>query len=153
MKSKGIGSPVSGAVVDIVEINDPVFSMKLVGDGVAIHLDNGNVYAPCSGKVTVVHSTKHAIGITSDNGDDILIHLGLNTSRLDNKHIRLFIHQNDIVQKGDLIARFDYESLPEDIDPVVVLVVTNLTGSEYLEKKIDRHIYAGESIFEIRQGN
>lgn len=132
---------------------DPVFAMKLLGDGVAIDPLQSNIYAPCSGKVSAVLSAGHAIGITSERGDEILIHLGIDTSRLDKKHIRLFCRQNDFVAKGDLIGRFEYHSLPAGVAATVVMVITNLAGHEHLEKQVDCNVLAGETIIEIKQGN
>lgn len=127
--------------------------MKLLGDGVAINPEESNIYAPCNGKISAVLASRHAIGITGENGDEILIHLGIDSSRLDKKHIRLYCQQNDFVEKGDLIANFEYQSLPEGISSTVILVVTNLTGDELLDKQINCNVLAGDTVIKIKQGN
>ncbi|EPI13877.1 PTS system trehalose-specific IIBC component [Enterococcus faecium SD2A-2] len=100
----------AGNIKEITEVNDPVFSQKMMGDGYAVEPSNGKVYAPVNGKVTSVFETKHAIGILSDEGLEVLVHMGLDTVELKGVPFTVFVKEGDLVTPETLIAEMD---LPE----------------------------------------
>lgn len=124
--------------------------MKLVGDGVCIRPTSKKIYSPCTGFITMIYSTKHAIGIKSENGNEILIHLGINTLHLDGKYIKLRFKTGEYIEKGDLLAIYDYEKVKDQYDTTICLVITNLNESETLKNNIKQEIKAGETIIEIQ---
>ena len=100
----------AGTIKEITEVNDPVFSQKMMGDGYAVEPSNGKVYAPVNGKVTSVFETKHAIGILSNEGLEVLVHMGLDTVELKGVPFNVFVKEGYLVTPETLIAEMD---LPE----------------------------------------
>ncbi|VFA72095.1 PTS system, trehalose/maltose-specific, IIBCA component [Enterococcus faecium] len=100
----------AGTIKEITEVNDPAFSQKMMGDGYAVEPSNGKVYAPVNGKVTSVFETKHAIGILSNEGLEVLVHMGLDTVELKGVPFNVFVKEGDLVTPETLIAEMD---LPE----------------------------------------
>lgn len=97
-----------------------------MGKGVAIIPFESNIYAPCDGIVSVVYKTKHAIGITTSEGVELLIHLGIDTVRLDGKYFESFIKENDSIKQGQKLASFQCAKIKEEgYDITVMLIVTN----------------------------
>ncbi|HCM89862.1 MULTISPECIES: PTS system trehalose-specific EIIBC component [Vagococcus] len=104
-------APVNGTCISITEVPDPVFSQKMMGDGFAIKPTDTNVYSPVEGKVTNIFNTKHAIGITSNLGIEVLIHMGLDTVELDGKPFEVKVAEGDSVTMNTLIATMDLEAV------------------------------------------
>ena len=136
-------SPIKGEVVKLSDIEDAAFSSGVLGNGVAIIPTEGVVVAPVSGEVTTLFPSLHAIGITSESGVEILIHVGLDTVQLEGRGFKAHIKQGDKVTKGQKILDFNIETIKEAGYSVVTpIVVTNT--SEYLEvlgtesKNVDR---------------
>lgn len=94
MKSETLVHPLNGDVVDLEEVGDPTFSSVVMGKGVALKLVNGNIVSLVNGVVTTLFRTKHAIGITSEHGAEILIHVGLDTVQLDGQYFEAKVVQN-----------------------------------------------------------
>lgn len=105
--------PMEGEVLPVSSADDPVFASGALGAGVAVNPKDGTVYAPCSGTVSLLFPTKHAVGITSDTGVDVLIHLGINTVSLEGEGFEAFVQQGDRVKKGDRLIRADLELIRE----------------------------------------
>ncbi len=123
-KQETVLSPISGTVHSLSSVSDGAFASGAMGQGVAIEPSLGEVKAPVSGIVTNVFPSKHAIGITSDSGAEILIHVGINTVKLKGEHFTTLIEQGARVAAGDLLLRFDLEKIRaagfETITPVIV---------------------------------
>jgi PTS system beta-glucosides-specific IIC component len=100
-------SPLKGKVIPLNQVEDAAFSSEALGKGIAIEPSEGKVVSPVNGIVTTLFRTKHAIGITSDNGVEILIHVGMDTVKLDGEHFTAHIKQGDTVKAGDLLVEFD----------------------------------------------
>lgn len=98
---------ISGSVIPVSEVADPVFSSKAVGDGIAIRPDSQKITAPCNGKIAMVADTGHAIGITLDNGAELLIHVGLDTVSLNGEGFRVLVKQGSQVKQGMPLLEFD----------------------------------------------
>ncbi|UEM38722.1 beta-glucoside-specific PTS transporter subunit IIABC [Pectobacterium aquaticum] len=119
-------SPLSGKLVALSDINDDVFSQGLLGQGVAIIPDNGEVVAPVSGEIITFLESKHAIGIRADNGLELLIHVGLDTVNLNGKHFTGYIKPGDRVSAGDRLISVDlHEIMRLGYDPVTPVVIIN----------------------------
>ena len=106
-----IAAPVSGKVMDLSETPDEVFASGALGQGVAIEPAEGKVYAPCDGTVTTFASTCHAIGLTSDTGVEILIHVGMDTVDMNGDGFSPKKKEGDSVKKGELLLEFDMEKI------------------------------------------
>ncbi len=122
--SSVIIAPVSGKIVPLSEVPDPVFSEKVLGDGVAIIPDNGRIYSPVNGVISSVTETNHAYGFHSEDGLDILVHFGLETVALNGEGFISHVKVGDQVKVGDLVAEVDMELLMKKgintITPVLV---------------------------------
>ncbi|HEP1818952.1 TPA: PTS glucose transporter subunit IIA [Streptococcus suis] len=129
---KNVFSPLSGQILPLEKVNDATFSKKMLGEGVAIIPKDGKVYAPFDGAVTSLFPTKHAIGLTSDEGVELLIHFGLETVELKGRGFVSHVSDGEKVEKGQLILEVDVEMLvAEGYDIVTPVVVTNT--QEYLD--------------------
>lgn len=130
-----IFSPLKGEVKNLSDIDDAAFSSGLLGKGVAITPTEGKLMSPVSGIVSAVFPTKHAIGITTDSGAEILMHIGMDTVQLGGKFFSTNIKQGDRVEQGQLLIEFDIEKIKEAGYPIVTpVVVTN--QDQYKEIKV-----------------
>ncbi|MCP1148727.1 MULTISPECIES: beta-glucoside-specific PTS transporter subunit IIABC [Bacillus] len=127
-----VQAPMSGKVIPLSEVNDSVFSSEMMGKGVAILPDKGVVQAPFSGKVVTVTPTKHAIGIVSDDGIELLIHVGIDTVSLNGQFFDVLVKEGDEIKTGDHLLSFDIEGIQSNhLDVVTPIIVTNST--QYLD--------------------
>ncbi|WP_263059655.1 beta-glucoside-specific PTS transporter subunit IIABC [Pectobacterium sp. F1-1] len=119
-------SPLSGKLVALNDINDDVFSQGLLGQGVAIIPDSGEVVAPVSGEIITFLESKHAVGIRADSGLELLIHVGLDTVNLNGKHFTGYVQPGDRVSAGDRLISFDLNEITRlGYDPVTPVVIIN----------------------------
>jgi len=126
IKKEAIVSPLTGVIKPLADVDDPVFSSAAMGKGIAIEPTVGNAVSPVNGIVTIVFPTGHAIGITSDEGAEILIHIGINTVQLEGKYYTSVVKQGDRVNQGDLLVNFDIEKIKEAGYPVTTpVIITN----------------------------
>lgn len=127
-----LGSPVDGVVKAITDCSDTVFAQETLGKGCLLIPENGNVYAPISGTVTTLFPTKHAVGITSDEGVEVLIHIGINTVNLNGEYFETHVKQNDRVEKGQLLVTFNKEEIEKKgLSTEIPMIITN--SSKYLD--------------------
>ncbi|MBN3116720.1 PTS glucose transporter subunit IIA [Pectobacterium brasiliense] len=125
-EQQAIMSPLSGKLVALSDINDDVFSQGLLGQGVAIIPDKGEVVAPVSGEIITFIESKHAVGIRTDNGLELLIHVGLDTVNLNGKHFTGHIKPGDRVSAGDRLISFDLHEITRlGYDPITPVVIIN----------------------------
>ena len=106
-------SPMTGKVLDIAQVPDQVFASGALGEGVAILPTDGHVYAPCDAEVSAVMDTKHAIGLTTEDGLELLIHVGLDTVKLEGKPFEYAVSEGDKVRTGDLLLTADLDMIVE----------------------------------------
>lgn len=119
-------APCDGTVKPLSEVNDDVFSQEIMGKGVAIEPNTGNLYAPCDGTITVCFPTGHVIGLKSKNGTEILMHVGIDTVNLQGKYFSPQIKVNDEVKKGQLLLTFDLEKIKEaGYETTTPVIITN----------------------------
>ncbi|GIN63339.1 PTS beta-glucoside transporter subunit EIIBCA [Robertmurraya siralis] len=134
LSEKGINSPINGKVIDLKDVEDGVFSEGLLGKGIAIIPSEGKVYAPADGVMTTVFPTKHAYGITTTDGAEILIHIGINTVELNGELFTSHVHPEQHVKAGDLIAEFNLEQIKAKGYPIYTpVIITNSTSFENIE--------------------
>lgn len=141
-------SPLSGLVKPLEEINDPVFAGGAMGQGIAIVPEDGKVYSPVDGTITMAFPTKHAYGFTSTSGAEVLIHIGLDTVKLNGEGFISFVDTGSNVRKGDIIAEFDIPKLKElGYDLTTPIVVTNSDNYlDILPLKRDKVIHGEETL-------
>lgn len=121
-----IFSPLKGEVIDITEVPDPAFSGKMLGDGFAIIPSEGRLLSPVEGKVIELFPTKHAIGIETAQGLELLIHVGLETVELDGEGFEVIVNTGDSVKAGDHLLNFDIEFLEKNNKEITTpVVITN----------------------------
>ncbi|MBV7508399.1 beta-glucoside-specific PTS transporter subunit IIABC [Bacillus sp. sid0103] len=119
-------SPIKGLVKPLSEVNDATFSSGIMGRGFAIQPEEGKVVSPVAGKITTIFKTKHAIGITSDNGAEILIHVGIDTVKLNGKHFTSHVKDGEFVEVGDTLVTFDLDAIrSEGYDLITPVIITN----------------------------
>ncbi|WP_342047179.1 beta-glucoside-specific PTS transporter subunit IIABC [Bacillus sp. OTU530] len=125
-KQEAIVSPLTGVVKPLAAVDDQVFSSGAMGKGIAIDPTVGKAVSPVNGIVTTVFPTGHAIGITSDQGAEILIHIGINTVQLEGKYYSPVVKQGDRVKQGDLLVNFNIEKIKEAGYPITTpIIITN----------------------------
>lgn len=118
-------APVEGKVIPLSKVNDDVFASKMLGDGVAIIPTKGELYAPINGTIKMVYNTKHALGMETEDGTEILFHIGLDTVNLDGKYFESFVREGQAVTQGELMIKFDLEEIKKaGFDPTTMIVIT-----------------------------
>ena len=127
-----VASPISGELVSLIEIKDTAFSKGLLGKGIAIIPQKGEVVAPVSGTVTTLFPTKHAIGLTTDEGIEVLIHIGMDTVNLQGKFFEAKVEAGAKVEKCQLLLTFELEKI-KDAGYSVVTPVVICNTSDYLD--------------------
>lgn len=132
VKEMNLASPVKGEIIDLMDVNDSAFSSLALGKGFAVIPSEGKVVSPVSGVISAIFPTKHAIGITTDEGIEILIHVGINTVQLGGKHFTNHVAMNEKITKGQLLIEFDLKAIQNDgYDTTTMVVITNT--SQYLD--------------------
>jgi glucose-specific phosphotransferase system IIA component len=142
----------SGKVIPIEEVNDPVFSTKILGDGLAIEPTDNIVLAPCDGVVSMtMPDTKHAIGITTANGMKLLIHVGIDTVHLKGEGFQLFAEKGSRIKAGDKLIQFDDKLIQEQgYSLTCILAVVNFDHYPSMKLHTNIETVAGETtIIEI----
>lgn len=130
VKAEKVYAPITGKVLALSQVNDKVFSSGVMGGGIAIEPTEGKVYAPFDGIVSVIMPTKHAVGLISDQGAELLIHVGIDTVQLDGTHFTAHVEAKSHVKKGDLLLTFDMKAIEEAGYALTTpIIVTN--GSSY----------------------
>lgn len=117
--------PVEGRVLPLTEVNDYLFNKKIMGEGIAIEPFGNYVYAPVDGEVTLVYDAKHAIAIKTEDGLQILLHIGIDSVKLEGRGFATYVKVGDRVNKGDKILFFDKEYLEKKVSSLTPFVITN----------------------------
>lgn len=121
-----IFSPLTGKIIPLNQVNDPTFASELMGKGIAIIPTEGKAYAPDNGEVVSLFRTKHAIGFQTDSGVEILIHIGIDTVKLDGQHFQAHVQAGSKVKKGDLLVSFDIEAIRQaGFEVTTPVIITN----------------------------
>lgn len=148
-----ITSPMTGKALPLSEVPDPAFAQKLMGEGIAIEPTDNHVYAPDDAKITAVFErSKHAIGLTLNNGIELLIHCGIDTVNLKNNEFSYHVTLNQEVKKGDLLISFDPDAIRKAGYPLITPIII-VNSAEYqqitLTDKID--VTTQDIVFDIKQ--
>ena len=149
---KEIKSPISGKVIELEKVNDPVFSSGAMGKGVAIEPTDNKVYAPFNGTIEFIADTKHAIGLLSEDGVEVLIHVGMDTVKMQGRGFNVKTSVNSKVKAGDLLLEFDRSAIEKEGYPLVTPVV--ITNSDEYEDKalcINEEVKNGKSIINLEK--
>lgn len=128
LQNEQIYAPIAGEVKSLNEVSDPAFSQETMGKGIAILPSEGRVVSPINGVVSVAFKKKHAVLLTSDDGAEVLIHVGIDTVKLGGKHFTLHVNQGDRVNVGDLILEFDRDSIIQEGFDIITPVIISNTG-------------------------
>jgi glucose-specific phosphotransferase system IIA component len=119
-------NPIKGKVVELKEVPDSTFAEGILGKGFAVVPEDGKVVAPVSGVITTLFPTKHAVGISGDNGVELLVHIGINTVELNGEGFKAHVAQGDRVKAGDLLMECDFSLIKErGFETITPVVVTN----------------------------
>lgn len=150
MKQEVIASPIKGEIIPLSKVNDEVFADSIMGKGCAVIPEEGKVYAPADGVVTALFPTGHAVGITTASGVEILIHIGINTVKLNGEFFKLHIKKGDAVKKNDLLIEFDLDEIIKQgydlTTPIVIINTKNYLDVLPLGKD---HCEAGTDLLSI----
>lgn len=148
-----IYSPMKGKIVKLENVLDEAFSSGAVGKGIAIEpSEDGKVFAPFDGVIETAFPTKHAIGLTSDKGAELLIHIGMDTVKLDGKYFTSHIEEGQKIKKGDLLMEFDAEKIKEAKYSVITpIVITNFENYGNIEETSAYYINVGDILLNIKK--
>ncbi|OOM76699.1 PTS system beta-glucoside-specific EIIBCA component [Clostridium puniceum] len=142
-----IYAPIKGKSVELKEVSDPVFAEGIMGKGVAIIPEEGVVYAPVDGAISALFETKHAIGITSDDGIEILIHVGIDTVKLGGNHFTAFIQKDQKVKKGDKLLEFDMNAIKrEGYEIITPVLIANTADYAEVLGITDKDVKVGDAL-------
>ena len=152
MGIKEIKSPISGKVIELEKVNDPVFSSGAMGKGVAIEPIDNKVYAPFDGVIEFIADTKHAIGLLSDDGVEVLIHVGMDTVKMNGKGFDVKTKVNSKVKPGDLLLEFDKSVIEkEGYSLITPIVITNADNYEDKQLNINKEVESGKTIINLKE--
>jgi sugar PTS system EIIA component len=151
-KEETIVAPLTGKIVSIEEVPDPTFAQKMMGDGIAIEPTEGVVVSPVDGEIVQFFHTKHAIGIQSESGAEILIHVGLETVNMNGEGFEGHVTVGDKVKAGDKLLSFDLDFIKEKAASTVTpIVITNGDAVESMDKRAASEATKGEtSLLQIK---
>ena len=145
---KVVYAPVKGKAIPSSQVSDPTFAAEALGKGMAIIPSEGRVVAPFDGTVELMYDTGHAVALASDDGVEVLIHVGIDTVNLQGKGYHVHVATGDRVHKGDLLIEFDMDVIREaGYDPVTPVIVTN--SDEYQDVRMRIPVTDGEEVLEI----
>lgn len=143
-------APITGEAVLLSQVDDPTFATEILGKGLAVIPEEGKVYAPFNGEVVSVFDTKHALGMRSDSGIELLIHVGLETVRLNGKYFTAHVKNGSRIKKGDLMLEFDLEALKaEGYDTVTPILVSNTADYAEILSLTGSRKQAGEAVIKV----
>ena len=148
--TRTVGAPVAGKVVPLAEVNDKVFASKALGDGVGIVPTDGHVTAPVAGTMVTVADTGHAFGIKTDDGVEVLVHVGIDTVQMEGKGFKLDVSKDMRVEEGDLLATVDLDAVKEaGFDPTTIVVVINTATLKSVAPVGARDVGLGDTIIDV----
>ncbi len=148
--SEVIASPLTGEVRSLSEVSDPTFAQEIMGKGTAIFPTVGEVVSPVDGEVVTLFATKHAIGLKSKNGSEVLIHVGIDTVKLNGEHFTAHIASGDKVQKGQKLVSFDIEAIQAaGYDVITPIIITNTAEYEDITALAEGTVNSGEAILDL----
>ncbi|NYC53044.1 glucose-specific phosphotransferase system IIA component [Clostridium beijerinckii] len=143
-------TPIEGKSVSLSQVNDITFSEEIMGKGAAIIPSKGIAVSPVNGVISALFETKHAIGITAEDGTEILIHIGLDTVKLGGKHFTAHVKSGDKVKIGDLLVEFDIEAIKrEGYEVITPVLVTNSSDYKDVLSLIDKDVKEKDELIKV----
>ena len=143
-------APCNGTVITLKEVADGVFSEGYIGDGFAIEPIDGSFYAPFDCTVAMIFDTHHAIALHTANGTELILHVGLDTVKLNGQHLEVFVQEGQKIQKGDLILRADLEGIQSaGCRTVTPVVITGAGGAESVELLKTGPVHIGDAVLKV----
>lgn len=150
--SEELVSPLTGTVVELSQVLDPVFASGALGKGVAVEPTVGQVLAPADATVTTLFPTKHAIGLTTTTGVELLIHVGMDTVSLEGQGFTAHVNQGDVVTKGQLLVEFDMAFIQSKELPLTTpVIVTNSSGFSTIIPVSQETVNAGDLLITVEK--
>lgn len=151
-KKTTIFSPMNGSIKSIEYTPDPVFSQKMMGDGIVVFPTDGIVAAPFDGKITMVSPNKHALGLKSDDGIELLIHYGLDTVCLQGEGFELFVEVGKNITKGDKLLKANNTFIEaKGLSTAVSVIFTALNENQKIEIIKNNHVSIGDPVINVVQ--
>ena len=146
-KGTVISSPLKGECIPIKDVKDPTFAEEILGKGIAIIPAEGKVYAPADGVVSTVFPTGHAVGVTTRDGVEILIHVGMDTVELKGQFFKTVVEADQKVKRGDLLLEADMEEISNaGYDTVTPMIICNSSDFSEITCKTEGMVEAGEEV-------
>ncbi len=146
-----LSSCMNGTVVPMAQVKDEAFAAGVLGEGIAIEPADGNLYAPADGTISTLFETKHAIGMTTTDGAEILMHIGINTVKLKGKYYQYHVKKEETVHKGDLLVTFDLKAIQKaGYLTTTPMVVCNTDEYKAIKPLADGTVKTGEPLLEIK---
>ena len=146
-----LAAHVTGEIVPLEQVDDDVFSQGILGRGIAVEPSEGKLYSPADGVVENVFDTKHAIGIMSDDGMDLLLHIGIDTVKLNGQYFKLNVKKGDHVKRGQLLGEFDLENIRKaGYAAVTPLIICNTDRCGEITPAAKGSVTHGQTILKVR---
>ena len=150
VKDETVKSPVTGQVVALADVEDKVFSSGAMGKGIAVEPAIGEITAPADAEVKILFPTKHAIGLVTEDGTELLIHIGMNTVELEGNHFTAYINQGDKVKAGQKLISFDTEAIrAEGYSLLTPVIVTNSNDYSDIQTTQSKEVTAQDDLIEV----
>ncbi len=148
-----LAAPLKGKSVPLSEVSDPTFAQEILGKGGAVLPTEGKLYAPADGNIVTVMDTKHAIGMTSSDGAEILMHVGIDTVQLNGKHFEARVKSGDKVKKGQLLLEFDIDGIVnEGYEVITSIIISNTPNYSAVNLVKTGDVAVGEQWLELKGG-
>lgn len=142
-----LASPCSGKCIDITEVNDATFADKLMGDGVAITPSDNKICSVCNGTIAMIFPTKHAFGLTTKDGLEILIHIGVDTVNLNGEGFKCYKSVGDKVKVGETIIEFDAKYLSDkNLDMTTMIILTKTEDKQFEKIAVGKEVTKGQIV-------
>ncbi|WP_228064600.1 PTS sugar transporter subunit IIA [Streptococcus danieliae] len=147
-----VASPLEGLVLPLEEVSDPVFASGAMGRGFAVKPESDLAYAPVSGEVTIAFETGHAYGLRTDQGVELLIHIGIDTVSLEGAGFDARVKQGQQVEAGEVLAQFDREVIAQaGLEATTMIIVTNPADYSQMERLAPDTVKEGEALFVLKR--
>lgn len=146
-----IVSPLAGETVALASVNDPVFSSGAMGQGIAVKPSGDTVYSPVDGTVQIAFETGHAYGLKSDDGAEVLIHIGIDTVSMEGKGFTQKVSANQKVKKGDVLGTFDSKAIADaGLDDTTMIIITNTADYSEVTPVADGNVREGDNLLDVK---
>lgn len=146
-----IASPVSGTVVPLAEVPDPTFAQGILGPGAAVQPSEGRIVAPANGTVDMMFDTGHAVSMTTSEGAELLIHVGIDTVQLEGKHYKACCKAGQQVKKGDVLIEFDPAAIKAEGYQIVTPILVCNPDAFTVEPAASSAVAAGDALLTLKK--